>query len=93
MMGRVTRPLPNPREVFSRCAIVWTRDKRCYQRQWQLAQPRPKDNHNERWARGLARGLEPAVTLRTSGLIGMEADSAEDVLRLQSALGEAMVTP
>jgi len=82
----------NPRDVFDSCAIVWTRDKRCFQRQWQLTQPRPKDEHDARWARGLAHGLEPAVTLRTSGLVGFEADSAEDVVRLQAALGEADVT-
>jgi hypothetical protein len=82
----------NPRDVFASCAIVWTRDKRCFQRQWQLTQPRTKNEHDARWARGLAHGLEPAVTLRTSGLIGFEADSAEDVVRLQAALGEADVT-
>jgi hypothetical protein len=87
------QPLPAPREVFSRCAIVWTQDKRSFQRRWQLTSPGRKPEHAQRWARGLARGLEPAVTLRTSGLIGFEADSDEDVLRLQAALGEADVTP
>ena len=87
------KPMPSPRDIFASCAIVWTRDKRCFQRQWQLTQPRPKDEHDARWTRGLAHGLEPAVTLRTSGLVGFEADSAEDVVRLQAALGEATATP
>ena len=87
------KPMPSPRDIFASCAIVWTRDKRCFQRQWQLTQPRPKDEHDGRWASGLAHGLEPAVTLRTSGLVGFEADSAEDVVRLQAALGEATVKP
>jgi hypothetical protein len=40
---------PKPRDVFEACAVVWTRDKVCRQRGWQLTEPRPVERHRSSW--------------------------------------------
>jgi hypothetical protein len=67
-------------------AVIWCRDKVCRQRDWQLTTPDPERLERE-WDRKLRAGFEPAINLRESGLIGLEADSAGDAQRLSSALG------
>jgi hypothetical protein len=45
------------------------------------------------WDRKIAAGFEPAVTLRTSGLIGFEADGDENAERLEAKLRSRGVKP
>lgn len=85
-------PIGNPRDEYASCAIVWTRNKVCRQHGWQNTQPLPPADHAQAWDDRLARGFEPAITLRTSGLVGFEADGDEDAMRLKDALVSAKVT-
>lgn len=77
---------------FKHCALVRTKDKVCTRRGWQHTQPSP-EHFEENWTRLLALGFEPAVTLRTSGLIGFEADGEDDYARLAVALQAHEIKP
>ena len=59
--------------TFNRCALVRTMNKVCTTRGWQHTLPRNLTLRVD-WTKALACGFEPAATLRTSGLIGFEAD-------------------
>jgi hypothetical protein len=72
--------------TFNRCALVPTRNKVCTVRGWQHTLPMEPDDFESYWTKKLAQGFEPAVTLRTSGLIGFEADGEDDYARLRDTL-------
>jgi hypothetical protein len=64
-----------------RLAIVWTRRKVCAQPRWQMTPPFFEAHNGDAqkvWDDHRARGYEPAITLRTSGLVGVEVDGPED---------------
>jgi Bifunctional DNA primase/polymerase, N-terminal len=67
-------------------AVVWCRNKVCRQRDWQLTTPDPARLARE-WGQKIRAGYEPAINLRESGLIGLEADSKEDAGRLLATTG------
>jgi hypothetical protein len=82
-------------EHFLPLALVKTRDKVCTTSRWQHS-PAPdttREEIRERWTNLLARGFEPAVTLRTSGLIGFESDGEDDLFNLTETLCRHEVTP
>lgn len=79
-------------EHFRPCALVKTRNKVCTKSRWQHTQPDP-EHFEETWTRLLAQGYEPAVTLRTSGLIGFESDSEADLFNLCETLCRHEITP
>jgi hypothetical protein len=83
---------PDPCNLFSSCAVVWTRDKVCKRQGWQHVRPLPTEAHAEAWDRRLSLGFEPALTLRTSGLVGFEADGDDNAERLDVALDVSKVT-
>jgi hypothetical protein len=61
--------------LAERLAVVWTQEKRCYTPGWQHTEPL---TDAELWHVQLGYGYEPAVTLRTSWLVGVESDGPED---------------
>ena len=73
----------NPLEIIvpERLAIVWTRDKVCTQPQWQLTRSFLElhgDHASQVFGQQRELGYEPAITLRTSGLVGVELDGPDD---------------
>lgn len=62
-------------------------------RGWQHTLPMEPDDFESYWTKRLARGFEPAVTLRTSGLVGFEADGRDDYERLRATLTRHEIKP
>ena len=85
-------------EHFLPLALVKTRDKVCTTPRWQhtpapdFADTTPEEV-GEHWTTLIAQGFEPAVTLRTSGLIGFESDGPDDLRALSATLQRHGVTP
>ena len=79
--------------TFNRCALVRAMNKVCATRGWQHTLPMEPDDFESSWTKALARGFEPAITLRTSGLIGFEADGRDDYMRLRATLDRHEIKP
>lgn len=82
----------NPLELIAKegLAIVWARDKACREPGWQHTQPWVD---REEWEMRRRGGYEPGITLRTSGLVGIEVDGPEDTKIVKELLEETAAVP